>query len=149
MRRFRFRLERVLSMRRLRAQMLQQRVAVARAALRAAEQQLIAATAAYRDASDSLCQQEAAGVTAGLLRHGRLHLGHLAETVAAGEGAVKAAQAALQTALHDLAKAQQAEKALERLRERRWLEYRREALKREQAQLDELTVTRVGWEALP
>lgn len=149
MRRFRFRLERVLSLRRLRSQLQQQRVAVAQAAVRQAQDELRQAQAAYRQASDGLCQHEAGGMTAALFEHGRLHLGRLADTVAAREGDVKAAQAALQAALADLSKARQDEKALERLRERRWEEHRHETLRREQIQLDEIGVARLGWEALP
>lgn len=149
MRRFRFRLERLLGLRRLRTQLQQQQVAALRARLQEAEDRLHAAQQAYRATSDSLCQREAAGTTATLLKHGRLHLGRLAEAVAEQEGQVKAAQLALQQGLADLAAARQAERALERLRERRWRQHRYEGIKREQAQLDEISMARVGREVLP
>lgn len=148
MRRFRFRLERLLNVRRLRVQMLQQKVAVARTELQQAEFQLAESQRTYRAASDDLCQREAAGMSAGVLHYGREHLGRLAEAVAAREGGVKAARAVLQDALGELSKARQAEKALERLRERRRREHVQEGLKREQVQLDEVGIARVGREAL-
>jgi flagellar export protein FliJ len=149
MRRFRFRLERLLGLRRLRTQLQKQQVAAARLRLLEAQDRLVEAQQAYRQTSDSLCQREIAGTTASLLEHGRLHLGRLAEAVAVHEGTVKAAGVALQQARAELSTARRAERALERLRERRWQQHRQEGLKREQAQLDEMSMARVGREALP
>lgn len=149
MRRFRFRLERLLGLRRLRTQLQQQQVAALRLRLLEAEERLHEAQDAYRQTSDSLCQREVAGTTATLLQHGRLHLGRLAEAVAMQEGQVKAARTALLQAQADLAAARQAERALERLRERRWQQHQQEGIKHEQAQLDEISMARVGREVLP
>lgn len=146
MRKFRFPLERLLGLRRLRTQLQQQAVAAAAGRLQAAEVRLAEYKQQYEAASNSLCQREAAGITATMLLNGRHHLGQLAERLAAQEGAVKAAAAELKAAQGRLVEARRAEQALTRLRERRWFEYRQAALKQEQAQLDEIGTTRVSRE---
>ncbi len=137
MKRFRFGLERVLAVRRIRVKLRQRELAQALSRYESELRALEAVQERYRWVTGELCQREAGGINAGELRLSRLHVDRLAEGIAARQGLVKAARELLDLCRERLVQEKRGERTLERLRERRRLAYLADVQREEQKVLDE------------
>ncbi len=140
---FAFRLEKVLSVRRLQEEAAQQELVRVRqelsranAALTALEDELLTASHEVDDLkrSDELTPEA-------LYLHS-LHVAGLRRRIEQARHAVAAAAAEAEAAAAQLVDAHRAREALERLREREEATWRREQGRRESLQIDEIAVTR-------
>ncbi len=138
-RRFRFRLEAVLDVRRLREREAQRGVAEQRAAIARLDQlneQTIAAIAVEQEA---LRGRQAGGAVQPLaLAQSRAWIAHLRNTIVQRQPLRAQHVTRLAEALEKLRQARVQTRTIEKLRDRRWSEYRRQRDRREQAQMDEL-----------
>lgn len=138
-RRFRFRLEAVLDVRRMREREAQRSVAEQRAAIARIDrlnEQTIAAIAAEQDALRS--RQNRGAVQPLALAQSRAWIAHLRNTIVQRQPLRAQHVARLSEALEKLRQARVQTRSIEKLRERRWSEYRRQRDRQEQGLMDEL-----------
>ncbi len=136
--RFRFRLETLLRVRQTREREVRRRLAAKRAEI------------ARLDGLDALAEEEIARTQAALvadqqgridpviLQRGRVWIGHLRRAMTLRAAQRATLQAQLQQLLADLRQARTQTRVLDKLRERRWAEFRRARERQEQADADEL-----------
>ena len=137
--RFRFRLETLLKVRTLREREAQRNVAAKRAELARLDQlDGLTTTEISRQQAALLAAQQEGGLDPVGLQRGRAWIGHLRKTITLR-------QIQRQTLLEQLAERQQQwrearkqMRVIEKLRERRWNEHRKDEQRRERAALDEL-----------
>lgn len=135
---FKFSLEKVLKVRGLRVKLTQKSLADAILRHQSEQARLDQTMGAYQQASETLCQRETSGITAGDLRVTRMYLDRMAEEVALREGAVKAALVRVDEVRDQLVQAMKDHKSLERFKEKRFQTYHQEAQRQEQKILDEV-----------
>ncbi len=136
--RFRFRLETLLRVRQTREREVRRRLAAKRAEI------------ARLDRLDALAEEEIARTQAALvadqqgridpviLQRGRVWIAHLRRAMTLRAAQRATLQAQLQQLLAELRQARTQTRVLEKLRERRWAEFRRARERQEQADADEL-----------
>lgn len=144
MRRFQFRLDRVMGVRRNRERICQQELAMAHEVLRVGEEDL-----ARLEASETACAAAVRGQFSGVIRPVSI-AGHLAYLRGLRRDAIHQQEvvdglaAEVEEKRADLLRASQEKKVLENLRERRYLSYRKDLNRREQTFLDEVAQQRCG-----
>ena len=139
MRRFQFRLETVLDVRRLREREAQRAVAARRLELTRIERlnrETQAAIAAQQDALRDA--QQTGALQPASLALGRAWIAHLRNTLMQGEAVRRDFAARLSVAVEALRQARVQTKTIEKLRERRLSEHKRETRIREQSAADEM-----------
>ncbi len=144
---FQFRLEPVLRVRRHALEQCRLALAKARRALREALATRSACDAVLREAQAICADRMAQGLPGGELRERRNALAHALGELAQAEAAAVAAEQQVTAALAAVTHARREVRALEILREKALTEYRREAARREQAELDEVASRVRGLEA--
>ena len=138
-RRFRFRLETVLDVRRVREREAQRAVAARRLELVRVERLSRETRAAIAEQQDALrLAQQSAALQPAALAQGRAWIAHLRNTLLQREMQRQELAARLAAALEALRAARVQTKTIEKLRERRLAEYVRGTRLREQAASDEL-----------
>jgi flagellar export protein FliJ len=140
---FRFRLERVLSVRRLQEEAAQGVHAVALRCLRQIEECLTELTKRLSESMDDLDRLKVRDeLTAEALHLHGLHLAGLRREILRATGERKGALAHVERTAAELLEAHQAREALERLRERQEALWRQEQAVRDARAFDELAVSR-------
>ncbi len=135
---FRFKLDKVLRVRQLKVNLAKKALAGALFCYQNEQARLDQTMVVYLQASETLCQRETAGITAGDLRAARVYLDRVAEEVAVRQGAVKAALSRVDESRGRLVQAMKEQDSLEKLRDRRHQAYREEIQRQEQKVLDEV-----------
>ena len=138
MKRFRFPLDQVLRVSEARVKLLRQEMALETARRDEEKKELSETQRRYCEASRRLIEKETGSFITGEARENRLHLDRVAEEVALCQGRVKAAEEVVERCRERLVQARKREKSLQRLRERRLVEYQREALREAQKELDDV-----------
>lgn len=136
MRRFSFSLQPVLEMRARREREHMQRLAEAQRVLEAAQTHLASLERARDDAARTVRERHAE-LDAIELRTYYAHLEHLTEKIALARECVAAARGHVDAARAELVAASTEKKVVERLRERRWEDFRHEERLAEQRQADD------------
>lgn len=137
---FRFRLDKVLRLRRHELETARRQFQNAVAAEQAAEQALLALRAEMAARVAGALSREAGGMTALAFAVHRRHLAHLQEQAQQAEAAWLAARAEAARRRQALVLTRRRERVLERLRELRLAQHSGEAQQQELARLDELAV---------
>lgn len=137
MRRFTFRLQRVLDMKGQLVQEARRALGQALAAELRAHERLQAAQTQRQRHLELLAQQEVVGLSAQALANHRRYQDALLREETACLEALQAARARVQAAREGVVSRRQEERSLETLREHRWEEYQQEAQRLEQADMDE------------
>lgn len=140
MRRFRFRLERLLALRHQQVTAVQRRLAADLAQQAAAEQRLDG----LRLEHARQLQRLPAIVGAADLAQARGWLSELGRQLQVGQADLVAAQTQVARRRQELAAARQRERVLELLRDRRHAEHQQQLQREEQAELDEIGVRATG-----
>lgn len=137
MKRFQFPLEKVLKLRGQETEQAKRSLGRAMAAEEAARQAVVAAQIALAERLEATAGLEKAGMTAFAFASQRVYLAYLQSQVEEAEAYLSAARAETARRRMALLAARQREKALQRLRERRFEQYTLESLREEQKELDE------------
>jgi flagellar FliJ protein len=135
--RFRFSLEKVLRLRAQETEQAKRALAQAMGAEAAAAEALSEARETLQHRTAEATAQERAGLVAAEFGALRNYLIFLQRQVEAAEAALGAAKALTQQRRLELLRARRRERALEKLRERRFAQYQLEAMREEQKELDE------------
>ncbi len=138
MKRFQFRLDKVMDVRRNRERMCQQEVAVAHKTLQAGEEILL-----HIEASETTCAAAVRGQSSGVIHPARMadqmaYLRQLRQDAIHQSDVVEGLVVKVEEKRTILLKASQEKKVLENLKERQYLGYRKDLNHREQVFLDEL-----------
>ncbi|MFO7171559.1 MAG: flagellar export protein FliJ [Bacillota bacterium] len=144
MKRFRFRLQRLLDLREQEVDAARRQLAAARQAVAAAEAGLRTVESLVRRRLDDAARQEALGSPALDFVLRRLQIAGLLRTLAEARAGLEAARQVEAGRRQELVAALGRARTLERLRDRRREEWRAEAARAEQAELDELALRPSG-----
>ena len=140
---FVFRLERVLSVRRIQEETAQQRQAEARSELLRSQGVLEEACARLRRAQEDLDERKRRDdLTSEALHLHSLHVAGQRQAIERAREAVSAASKHLEEAREALLEAHRAREALERLREREEITWKRREARQEARAVDEIAVSR-------
>ncbi|MCG0237971.1 MAG: flagellar export protein FliJ [Firmicutes bacterium] len=144
MKRFRFRLQRLLDLREQEVDAARRELAAARQAVATAEAGLRTVEGLVRRRLDDAARQEALGSPALDFVLRRLQIAGLLRTLAEARAGLEAARQVEAERRQELVAALGRARTLERLRDRRREEWRAEAARAEQAELDELALRPPG-----
>jgi len=136
--RFKFRLETLLRVRQTREREARRRVAAKRAEIARLDRLDAQAEEEIARTQAALVADQQGRIDPVVLQRGRVWIGHLRRAMTLRAAQRATLQAQLQQLLAELRQARTQTRVLEKLRERRWAEFRRARERQEQADADEL-----------